>query len=149
MPLIAVSAQTLDRLRRLLRGSAKEVRGAGIAQVVDLPDSTTIYVPPPARSVGDDAQATVTLVRVQQDGGAAGDQFTACTWTYSLWPSSGTFGATETRIATLRAPLYRPVRPAAYVAAASGSYGLATYQNSEYVLLIAYGEYVAGDPCPA
>lgn len=147
MAILVVSPATLARLRRAL--SPARITGAGMAQVSSSDAGTIVYVPPATRMVDGGATTPLRLVRVQQDGGSAGSDTVACSYTYAIWPATGQFGGDASRLATQLAPAYRPVRPAAYVAASAQSYALAAYVDGAWVLLQAFGEYIAGDPCPA
>lgn len=87
----------------------------------------------------------VELVKVSNDGGAAGSDAANCTYTYTISNLADVEQATGLTPQMARYPL------TAYLAAAAGGrseYGLAAFVQGSWILLIAYGEIADTSTCP-
>lgn len=139
-------------MRRILR---RKIRGSGCT-VTDTPDGVTVVVPP-ARPTGVSAGGGPTIVRVKPDGGSAGSTSSACSFTYSIFPLSATLAdiaANTGRLAESVPVDYRPVHWVQYVAATTGSYGLAQCflhegaAEAAWHLFQVFDEYIGIYECP-
>lgn len=94
------------------------------------------------------------MVQVQNDGGAAGNSTTQCTFTYSIWPMTADI-ATDEPLATQRVPHVRragtPAIAGRKVGAVAGTFGLAFFDaaTEQWRLLIAFNERDDANECPS
>jgi len=91
----------------------------------------------------------LALVQVRQDGGAAGDLVTPCSWTYSLYPPETADVSTATPLAEHCVPARARTAVGRYRAAADGTWGLATRHplTGAWLLLLACDEVEAVTAC--
>ena len=117
-------------------GLNREVRGPGAMH--DARETVFCWAPPVAHRV--------RLVKVSNDGGAAGDASTDCTFTYSLYTLDGT-----TELATSVTPEVARLSATTYLAAATGGrsgYALAACdEDGNWLLLCLPGERPDNSAC--